>query len=289
LPVNATESDAHARLEKRYARERHARAEAEAIAERVTGELYSTVQELKTVNVELDRTNRDLQASNQTMKDFVAIASHDLRGPVSAILGFASTMLQQWDSFEDSEKQDYLTIIEHRSKYLTRMLDSLLTVSRIEAGAIEVHRETIDVAAAIQEALEEFADREHQVEIRCPDSLKCLADPDHLHRILVNYISNAFKYGGPPIEVVASDNGEWVELAVRDGGNGIPREFAPRLFHKFARAETDETRTEKGAGLGLSIVNGLARANNGEAWYETNVPRGSTFGVRLPKEEAASR
>lgn len=286
--MNATESDALARLEKRYARERHARAEAEAIAERVTGELYATVQEVKRVNEEIDRANRDLQAANQTMKDFVAIASHDLRGPVSAILGFASTMLQHWNSFEDSEKRDYLTIIERRSKYLTRMLDSLLTVSRIEAGAIEVHRETIDVASAIEEVLEEFSDRAEQVEIRCPDSLKCLADPDHLHRILVNYISNAFKYGKPPVEVVATDTGEWVELAVRDRGNGIPQEFAPRLFHKFARAETDgsRTETEKGSGLGLSIVSGLAQANNGEAWYETNRPKGSTFGVRLPKQEA---
>lgn len=284
--MNKTENETIARLEKRLARERHARSEAEAIAERVTGELYSTVQELKRVNEELGLVNRDLQAANQTMKDFVAIASHDLRGPVSAILGFASTMLQQWDSFEDEEKKDYLTIIERRGRYLTRMLDSLLTVSRIESGAIEVHRETIDVSAAIEEVLEEFVDRADQVEIRCPDSLKCLADPDHLHRILVNYISNAFKYGAPPIEIVASDNGEWVELAVRDRGNGIPQEFAPRLFHKFARADTDASRTEKGSGLGLSIVSGLAEANNGEAWYESNRPTGSTFGIRLPKEEA---
>jgi signal transduction histidine kinase len=286
--VNTTENDAHARLQKRYARERQARAEAEAIAERVTGELYATVQELKSVNEQLDAVNRDLQAANQTMKDFVAIASHDLRGPVSAILGFASTMLQQWESFEDSDKRDYLAIIERRSQYLTRMLDSLLTVSRIEAGAIQVHREIIDVPAAINEVLEEFEDRADQVEVQCPDSLKCLADPDHLHRILVNYISNAFKYGAPPVEVIGTDNGEWVQLAVRDQGNGIPQEFAPRLFHKFARAETEASRIEKGAGLGLSIVSGLAQANNGEAWYETNKPCGSTFGVRLPKKEPAS-
>ena len=284
--MSQTGSDTHARLEKRLARERHARAEAEAIAERVTAELYSTVQQLKAVNEQLDLANRDLQAANQTMKDFVAIASHDLRGPVSAILGFASTMLQQWDSFEETEKKDYLTIIERRGRYLTRMLDSLLTVSRIESGAIEVHRETIDIPAAIGEVLEEFNDRAGQIEVQSPGTLKCVADPDHLHRILVNYISNAFKYGAPPVEIVAKDNGDWVELAVRDRGNGIPQEFAPRLFHKFARAETDATRTEKGSGLGLSIVSGLAEANNGEAWYESNRPTGSTFGVRLPKEEA---
>jgi signal transduction histidine kinase len=167
------------------------------------------------------------------------------------------------------------------------MLDSLLTVSRIEAGAIEVHREKIDIPAAINEVLEEFDDRADQIEVSSPDTLKCVADPDHLHRILVNYISNAFKYGAPPVQIVATDNGEWVELAVRDRGNGIPEEFAPRLFHNFARADTDASRTEKGSGLGLSIVSGLAQANNGEAWYESNRPTGSTFGVRLPKEEGS--
>jgi signal transduction histidine kinase len=285
--VSQMESDTQTKLEKRLARERAARAEAEAIAERVTAELYSTVQELQKVNEQLDLANRDLQAANQTMKDFVAIASHDLRGPVSAILGFASTMLQQWDSFEDTEKKDYLTIIERRGRYLTRMLDSLLTVSRIEAGAIEVHRETIDIPAAIRDVLEEFSDRADQIEIRSPETLRCVADPDHLHRILVNYISNAFKYGAPPVEIVASDNGEWVKLCVHDSGNGIPEDFAPRLFHKFARAETVPSGTEKGSGLGLSIVSGLAEANNGEAWYESNQPKGSTFGVRLPKEPAS--
>lgn len=285
--MSQIESETQSRLEKRLARERHARAEAEAIAERVTRDLYSTVQELQKVNEQLDLANRDLQAANQTMKDFVAIASHDLRGPVSAILGFASTMLQQWDSFDDTEKKDYLTIIERRGRFLTRMLDSLLTVSRIEAGAIEVHRETIDIPTAIREVLEEFDDRADQIVIDSPESLKCVADPDHLHRILFNYISNAFRYGAPPVEIVASDNGEWVKLAVRDRGNGIPEEFAPRLFHKFARADTEASRTEKGAGLGLSIVSGLAQANNGEAWYESNRPSGSTFGVRLPKEKAS--
>ncbi len=282
-----TEKGTFARLERRYARERRARSEAEAIAEKVTGELYATVQELKRVNEELDHANRDLRTANQTLKDFVVIASHDIRGPVSAILGFASTMLQQWDSFAEREKRDYLTIIERRGRYLTRMLDSLLTVSRIESGTIHVRSETIDVAAAIDEALEEFNNRVDQVEIRCPPSLTLVADRDHVHRILVNYISNAFKYGAPPIAVEARTTGEWVELVVRDSGGGIPPEFTPRLFHKFARADTDGMNIEKGSGLGLSIVSGLARANNGEAWYETNEPSGSAFGVRLPKEAPA--
>lgn len=275
-----------ARLEKRLERERRARSEAEAIAERVTGELYASVQELKRLNQEVERANRDLQAANQTMRDFVAVAAHDLRGPVSAILGFASTMLRRWDAFPDEEKQEYLGIIERRSQFLTRLLDSLLTVSRIEAGALEVQRETISVPDAISRALEEVGERAADVQVSCPEGLEVVADPDHFHRILVNYVTNAFKYGAPPVELEARENHEFVQVVVRDRGEGIPEEFADRLFHKFARAETEATKKEKGTGLGLSIVRGLAQANDGDAWYEANRPHGSVFAVKLPRRAA---
>ncbi len=274
------------RLEKRLERERRARGEAEAIAERVTGELYASVQELKRLNEEVARANRDLQAANQTMRDFVAVAAHDLRGPVSAILGFASTMLRRWDAFPDEEKQEYLGIIERRSQYLTRLLDSLLTVSRIEAGALEVQRETIRVAEAVRRALVDVGEHAGEVRLSCPEELEVVADPDHLHRILVNYVTNAFKYGAPPVEVEARENEDFIEIVVRDQGEGIPDEFAARLFHKFARAETEATKKEKGTGLGLSIVRGLAQANDGDAWYERNRPHGSVFAVKLPRRAA---
>lgn len=275
-----------ARLQRRLDRERTARHEAEAIAERVTRDLYATVQELNHLNEEFERANLDLQAANQTLKDFVAIAAHDLRGPVSAILGFAGLMAKKWEAFAEDDRREYTEIIERQATYLTRMLDSLLTVSRIEAGALEVHREELEVGAAVRQALEEVGERGVEVEVRCPDGLKVIADPDHVQRILVNYVSNALKYGAPPVTVETRDTGGFVEVAVRDHGEGVPEEFASRLFHKFARAENHVTKKEEGSGLGLSIVQGLAEANEGAAWYEANHPKGSCFAVRLPKKAA---
>jgi len=268
------------RLQRRYERERAARREAEAIAERVTGELYAK-------NREAERANRDLEAANQTLKDFVAVAAHDLRGPVSAIMGFANTMLRAWDQFSEEEKQEYVSIIERQGKHVTRMLDSLLTVSRIESGALDVQREEIPVAGAIATALEDVGDRARGLEVQCPDGLTVVADPDHVQRILVNYISNAYKYGEPPVTVEAREVDGYVEVVVSDLGQGVPDDFASRLFHKFARADSEATRKEKGTGLGLSIVQGLAQANQGDAWYEANQPHGSRFGVRLPAKAAA--
>jgi signal transduction histidine kinase len=275
-------------VRRRLARERAARREAEEIAERVTGELYGSVGQLKELYEQVERTNRDLEAANQTLRDFVAIASHDLRGPVSAVLGFASTLSNKWDSLTDEVKLEFLEIIERRGRFLSRMLDSLLTVSKIEAGALDVNREMLKAEDVIARALEDISDDHAMlVEVECPDDLRLEADPDHVQRILVNYITNAFKYGRPPVVIEARSTGRYVEFVVRDHGDGIPSDFQERLFHKFARAEVEATRKEKGAGLGLSIVQGLARANDGEAWYEANQPTGSCFGVRLPGMKAA--
>jgi signal transduction histidine kinase len=285
--LNGGESSDHERLQRRLERERASRREAETIAERVTSEFYASVQELKRLNREVGRANRELEAANQTLKDFMAVAAHDLRGPVSAVVGFASTILRRWEAFSDAEKQEYVGIIEGRARYMTRMLDSLLTVSKIELGAIEVHREVIDVDKAVRTALVELGDLAADVEVRSPDGLRVVADPDHVHRILVNYITNAFRYGAPPVVVEARDDGRYVEMMVTDHGDGVPADFAGRLFHKFARAETEGTRQEAGTGLGLSIVRGLALANDGDAWYVPNQPTGSRFAVRLPKRVAA--
>jgi signal transduction histidine kinase len=286
-----TKEDAAAQLEqvrRRLAREKAARLEAESIAESVTRRLYDSIQELREMNDRVERTNRDLEAANQTLRDFVAVASHDLRGPVSAVLGFASTMSKKWDVLPESEKLEFLEIIERRGRFLSRMLDSLLTLSRIEAGALDVHRETLEAGAVIARSLEDIGEeRAAEVEVTCAPGLRLEADPDHVQRILVNYITNAFKYGRAPVMVEARSTGPYVEFVVRDHGDGIPPGFEDRLFHKFSRAETEVTRQEKGAGLGLSIVQGLARANDGEAWYEANRPTGSCFGVRLPSLRAA--
>jgi signal transduction histidine kinase len=269
--VTADEAEA---LRRRLERERKARREAEAIAERVTAELYAA-------NEELAVTNDELQAVNQAMRDFVAVASHDLRSPLTSILGYTSMLRQRWDDLPASQRGEYFEVIEQRSQHLARMVDDLLTVSKIEAGHLDVHRDVVRLRDAFEIATRDFAEASNVIRIEPDDDVRVSADPDHLQRILVNFIGNAFKYGTPPVELCASDAGEWVEIRIRDNGDGVPEDFVPRLFGKFARAEA--TSAKPGTGLGLSIVRGLAQANGGDTWYEPNRPHGSCFGVRLPK------
>jgi signal transduction histidine kinase len=183
-----------------------------------------------------------------------------------------------WDQLPEGEVREYIGIIDRRAGELSRMIDQLLISSNVEAADIQANTQTIYVPAA----LTNVAKLEHGVDftVRCKGDLSISADPVALQQILINYMSNARKYGGPPFSVEASRRDGWVEIMVRDGGQGVPDEVVARLFERFGPGPRDVTR--EGLGLGLSIVRALAQAQGGEAWYEPNAPRGATFGVRLP-------
>jgi signal transduction histidine kinase len=254
-------------LTRRLERERKARREAERITEDSTTRLYGALEELKSLN--------------QALRDIVAVASHDLGSPITVVAGYANLLRTGWDSTSEDEKLRFVEVIERQANNLMRLAEDLLTVSRIEAGALDTQKHVIELGNAVAAAMQPFFDRVSEISIRVPPELRIEADPNHVERILVNYIGNAIKYGSPPIEIVATRGDGWVEIRVRDYGEGVPSEFVPRLFARFARAE-GTTMAAPGTGLGLSIVRGLALANGGDAWYEPNAPRGSCFAVRLP-------
>lgn len=270
------------RLQRRLTREHRARQEAESIAERVTADLYTTSQQLELANTTLQVTNQELQAVNQAMRDFVAVASHDLRSPLTAILGFAQALTELWTELDDTQKLDFIGSIQRQSTNLSRMIEDLLTVSQLEAGALDVHRDVVPLCEAMQDLTDIFPSRTAELTIAHALDFIVVVDRDQLRRILVNFVGNALKYGAPPIVVEASSHDGSVEIRVRDHGRGVPQDFRPRLFGKFARSDSAKASGITGTGLGLSIVRGLAQANGGDVWYEPNLPNGSVFGVRLP-------
>jgi signal transduction histidine kinase len=271
------------RLNKRLERERKARAEAEEIAERVTAQLYASQSELKRVNTALGETNDELQAANQSLRDFVAVASHDLRSPLTAMLGWATTLLSRWEVLGDDRKRTAIETIENNGRRLARLIDELLTISTIESGALTTKAEVVRFREAIESVAETFSERAAEITFDYPEELLLFVDADHLQRILTNYVGNALKYGAPPVIVEAAETPDSVVIRVRDCGPGVPQDFVPRLFGKFSRGEDENTRSKPGTGLGLSIVRGLVEANGGETWYEPNLPQGSCFAVRLLK------
>jgi PAS domain S-box-containing protein len=245
-------------------------------------------RELKRNQEQLARLNDELQASNEAVRDFVAVASHDLRGPLAAIIGWASVLADQLDSFSDEDKVKYLRVIERQGHQISRLVDDLLLLSRIDAGAVDHHAERLVVRDVLADIVESLGEEAAGVTIECDPALEVSADRDHLERIVSNYLTNAARYGESPITIRANAQDGFASVHVCDRGEGVPDAFVPRLFEKFARADVEASRKKKGTGLGLSIVRGLAQANGGDAWYEPNHPGGSCFAVKLPLPRSSS-
>lgn len=220
--------------------------------------------------------------NTETMRDFVAIASHDLRTPTAVVTGYASLLQTRWADISDEQKQDMVDAIARQAAHLGRLIEDLLTVSQIEANAVHSAPRIVEIEGAVAELLGDLGAEYAAVALDVEPGLRAYADPQHLTRILINYVKNAFVYGAPPVTVRGRARNGRAEILVADSGAGVPAEFRPRLFEKFARADRKTSKATQGTGLGLSIVRGLARAAGGDAWYEPNTPAGSIFGVRLP-------
>ena len=236
-------------------------------------------KELERSAEDLRRANEELRAADEMKSNFVAVASHELRTPLTSVLGFASTLLTHWDRISEEQRRQHVALIERQARRLAQMAEELLTMSKLEAGALEVNADPFDVREVVEHALSSFADHAGDIEVSDQGGVRAYADRQHVQHIVTNFVANALKYGRPPVRIAARERHGSVEVLVSDHGPGVPPHFVPRLFEKFAQAQT----SEGGTGLGLSIVRGLARAQGGEAWYEPAEPHGAAFGLRLPK------
>jgi len=260
--------------------------------DRLNAELTGRVAQLGEVNNELEAerarvelANAELKAANEAIQGFMAVAAHDLRSPLVSIAGFSDLLTKSWETFSEPDRRKFAASIDRQARIMSLLIDDLLTSSSIEAGGLNTSPERVVLRTAIDRCLD-LGDRDRpSVSVSCPSDLSVRVDPQHLGRILDNYVQNAFKYGQPPVRIQATRQGALVEVRVLDQGPGVPSEFEPRLFGRFARADTPGTRAKKGTGLGLSIVRGLAEANGGQASYEPNTPHGSCFVVQLPADD----
>ena len=216
---------------------------------------------------------RELEAANQTLRNFVAAAAHDLRSPLTAIEGFTTLLIEHGDQFDEARAAESLTTILRSARHASRLVADLLTLSQIQLGGIAVRAEPVAVAAAARRAVQSTGSA---ASVEVDDTLTVMVDADHLDRILSNLLTNAARYGAPPIQILGGNHGSFVEVRVVDHGAGPPQEFRSQLFTPFARVSHER----EGTGLGLSIVSGLAEANDGSAFFDD--AEGIAFGVRLP-------
>ena len=241
----------------------------------------------------------DERALDQLKSDFVATVSHELRTPLTSIYGFAETLLREDASFAEAERTTFMRYIASEAERLTRLVEGLLSVTRLEAGAVELALRPVDIAAEVRELVAWASGRseKHTVELVLPPgSAYATADADRTRQVLINLIDNAIKYSpdGGTVTVRVRKRRRVIELSVADQGIGISERDQRNLFRKFFRVDAAMSRGIRGIGLGLYLVRGFVTAMGGRIWVESTEDAGSTFFVELPAseqlaEEAAPR
>jgi len=227
--------------------------------------------------------------------DFVANVSHELKTPLTAIKGFAETLVSS--GFEDGQRAaHFVAIIDRQAERLSRLIDDLLILSDLELGKSPMRVRAVSLQSAVHEVAELLSEpaRRGQVAVRIDvaPELAVACDPDRLAQVISNLLDNAIKYtpAGGSVSVAArpvADEGV-VELTVADTGAGIPAEDLPRVTERFYRVDKARSREFGGTGLGLSIVKHIVQAHGGRLAIESRVGAGTTVRVTLPLAPAAT-
>ena len=238
-----------------------------------------------------------LRRVEEMRADFVANASHELRTPLAALLGFIETL--QGSAREDAKARErFLAIMQEQARRMARLIDDLLSLSRIELNA---HRrpdtptDLVPIVRQVVDGLETLArDRGVTVNIDAANALRVLGDHDELLRIFENLIENALKYGaaGRRVDIkigagTSADGEPEARVSVRDYGPGIAPEHLPRLTERFYRVDVTESRAQGGTGLGLALVKHILNRHRGRLTIDSAPGEGATFTIHLPTAAVA--
>ncbi|SDS34636.1 sensor histidine kinase [Actinoplanes derwentensis] len=243
--------------------------------------LRGTTQDVSTTRRaarELRRINRELSDANQLQADMIGMLGHDVRQPLTNLLAHLTELTDAWDDTDERTRRADLNRATAAAHRLATLVDDILTMARLDAGAIVCQPRTLLLATAVQEVAgqipEDIAvdiDLDRYVDI----------DPFHLRQILTNLIGNAVKFGRPPFGVTAATTENETTVSVYDYGEGVPDEFVPHLFERFARATAGIATRRPGTGLGLYLVRRLAETNGGTLTYRHHKPQGACFTLTL--------
>jgi signal transduction histidine kinase len=224
---------------------------------------------------------RDVDRADRRKTDFVSVASHELRTPISVVHGIAATLHARIDDLDEMQVHALLGTLVQQTDRLRDLADQLLDLSRTESGRPGLQPDRFRPRDRLEELLPRIAAGRRDVRIDVDPGIELVTDPIAFERVAANLILNALRYGEPPVEV-RGENGKAFRLVVEDHGEGVPAEFVPHLFERFSRSDDTRRAGAPGAGLGLSIACAYAEALGGHLAYEEADPHGARFTLSLP-------
>jgi Na+/proline symporter/nitrogen-specific signal transduction histidine kinase len=238
--------------------------------------------------------NRQLESLDKLKDDFMSSVTHELRTPLTSIRAFAELMRDD-PQMESAQRQQFLGLVVAEAERLSRLVNQVLDMAKIESGHAQWRNDAIDlrelIAHALRTTAETFRERGAQVSVDRPDEVPVLhADRDRLLQVLLNLLSNAVKFvpqGRGHVTVTLRDEPHAATIEVRDNGPGVPREQQQLVFEKF-RQGGDATNRPQGTGLGLPISRQIVEHYGGRMWLKSEPGQGACFGFELPwhhKEE----
>jgi signal transduction histidine kinase len=257
-------------------------------------ELEAAYKSLNQLYGELKQKNDSLKKLDEQKNKFLGMAAHDMRNPLGAMKTFCELLLSKKDPSIDAKSKKIIDHIKQASTFMLHLVNDLLDISVIESGTIKLVILEVDLAEIIKESLEylialadkkqihiKFKYEENQCKIQC--------DPDKISQVFANLMTNAIKFSHPgeEIEVVLIASELEMTIAVRDFGTGISPEMKQKMFQPFAKGASFGTKGEECTGLGLAIVHKIVSEHKGRIQVESELQKGTTFYVTLPREHAS--
>lgn len=245
-----------------------------------------TTELRRSIDVERE-TTRILKERDQLKSERVAMMAHDIRSPVSVVIGCAELLTNRWEQMDEAQRKKFLDTISRQARSLLDLVDDALQVASIEAGELKYNPKPFDVSGLVTGLVEDLAKADESLKLTAsvsPDLPQGTGDLTRYRQVLFNLLSNAMKFSetGSPIEVEARCEDKEIVVAVRDRGIGIPEEELGRVFEKFARVDQPGAPKAEGTGLGLYICKLMVEAQGGRVWVESEPGEGSRFSFTIP-------
>ena len=247
-------------------------------------------QELEKATAELRAANERLQELDRLKDDFVSTVSHELRTPLTSIRAFGE-ILQEEPDLDPAQRREFLDVIVRESERLTRLINQVLDLSKIEGGWGDWELRDLELQEIVDNAVtatsQLFSDRGVRLEVTPPDGpCNVKADADRLIQLFINLLSNAVKFTDPqrgPVRLAVDRTGSWLRVRITDAGPGIPPAEQRRIFEKFHQVSDQQAGKPKGSGLGLAICKRITDLHWGRISVESTPGEGASFVVLLPE------